>query len=88
MRSLIRILQVSAVLACALTQFSPQANATRVKQGSSYGESDAFGNSLAGVTDCETTDNSGKGCQAYMVFGSTILDGISATEYEFSDGPF
>lgn len=86
MRSLIRILQSSAVLACALTLFSPQVNATRVKQGSSYGESDAFGNSLSGVTDCETTDNSDNGCQAYVLLGSTTLDGISATEYEFSDG--
>ncbi len=91
MNSLIRILQVSTVLACALALFSVQGNAvTRVKSGSNYGGTDTNSN---GVTDCAQmlTPPYPEGCQAYALLTNsapiTINGSITdVTEYAFSDG--
>jgi hypothetical protein len=88
MRSLIRILQGSALLAVMLTLIgAPTHAATRVKSGSNYGPnvvSDGSPSDPTGVTGC-SDGTIPPACQAYDILGATTLDSLSATEYQFSD---
>jgi hypothetical protein len=88
MRSLIRILQVSVLLAFVLAlTCAPIHAVTRVKSASGYGPNVG---SAGGPTDSSGVMRCASGmilpnCEAYYILGLTTLDGLSATEYQFSD---